>query len=827
MQLVESLPNVFPESIGASRLAVVTECPSKDDALTGESFNSSSGRFIKALLSQVGVVPQQCFLGYVYDRPAPWGKLSMLKDKSLLEPSLNRLIEDLKVFNPNCILLLGDTTLKLFGGTHSLDNFRGSLFVSPFYGWKCVASYTPLHCFQQYMDTSLLKFDMHRAGQESFTPELSLPERRLDIAADIGTAFNFLNQVAVDKRMLGFDVEGYPDAVGVTCFSFAPSPDYSCVIPLRRMNNQNIFSVPDEVLIWQKLCEILENPDIAIICQNAMYELFMMAYRHRIVVSNIRDDTMIKHWELYPELPKNLGLQTSLYTREPYFKDGRKASTDIGHWEYNAKDSAILLDINETQDALLSRNDAATASYKFKMQLLKPYTYMSVKGCRIDLGRLTEHRKRLFADIVRLQNKLNELVGKPLNAKSSKDKQWLLYDYMQFKKVYKTDPKTKAKRVTADEETILKCKQACSNPLFEDILQVLLDLIKARTDFSDTFKLEPFEDGRIRCSHNPVGTETGRLSTSATAVRDRVTKPKIELGKTGQIGMKAVTKVDFRGTNLQNVSKWLRDVFVPDPGYVFWQYDFSGADAWTVAADLYALGHDAMLEHLMAGVKPSCVILMMQKYGTEVIQWSTNKILEVQPEMKNAGKMYVCAKACQHGSNYGMGPQLLADTIFKRSNGEINITASVAKSLQQAYENYYRVSIRTNYVKQQLTRNGYLDTASGSRRKFLGIRNSNSIDATILRAALSHEPQNNTTYATNRALYTLYYSDRNRAPDNSLIVQPLLMIHDALAGQIKKESTSEMREFLENAFTVEMTIHGVDITIPAEGGFGANWKTID
>lgn len=830
---MNSLPNLKPTRSGAGRLAIITECPSKDDLLKCEPFSSSSGGLLKSLLSAVGVVPQECFFGYIYNRPAPYGTIVKRKGreqvlsvpKTTFNESMQQLVSDLDEFNPNCILLLGTGSLKIFGGTYNLDNFRGSLFVSPFLnrGWKCVASYTALHCFQKYIDSHLLKFDMYRAAEESYTKSLELPKRDLTIATDLATAFNYLNKVTVEGTLVGYDVEGYPDAKGITCFSFALSGEESCVIPLRKMNGQSVFTPSDEVLIWEKHCEILSNPNVAKICQNAMYELFIMAWRHGIVIANIADDTMLKHWELYQEFSKNLGLQTSLYTREPYFKFGRKANSDEGHWEYNAKDSAILLDINETQDMLLDRHGNAKESYQFRLELLKPYTYMSLKGCLIDRKQLERHRIKLEQTIVETQAKIETAVGRPINAKSHVDKKWLLYDYMKFDKVYKG--RGAEKKLSADEETILKCKQRCINPIHEEILGDLLTLIKARTDFSDSYKLEPFRDGRIRCSYNPVGTETGRISSSSTSVRDTITIGQV-VRKKDKTEVAAKTKTDFLGTNLQNVSKWIRDVFIADPGCSFWQYDFSGADAWTVAADVNALGNPHMLEHLQQGIKPSCVILMMRKYGVEVMHWSVDKILEVQPEMKNAGKMYVCAKACQHGSNYGMGPTLLADTIFKRSNGEIQITPKIAQDLQNAYEAYYQVSLRTKWVQSQLNKFGYLETASGSRRRFLEIRNRGQIDQQVLRKALSFEPQNNTTHATNMALHRLYYSEDNR-DGNKLKIQPLLMIHDALAGQVPDEHIEWAKTYLPDTFKVTLNIHDQQITIPAEGGFAPNWKSID
>ncbi len=83
-------------------------------------------------------------------------------------------------------------------------------------------------------------------------------------------------------------------------------------------------------------------------------------------------------------------------------------------------------------------------------------------------------------------------------------------------------------------------------------------------------------DGRVRCSYNVVGTDTGRLSCQGSP--------------TGS------------GMNLQTVTKKLRHLFLADPGYHFFQCDLAGADGWTVAAECASLGDPTMLNDYLAGI---------------------------------------------------------------------------------------------------------------------------------------------------------------------------------------------------------------------------------
>jgi len=68
------------------------------------------------------------------------------------------------------------------------------------------------------------------------------------------------------------------------------------------------------------LARVLEDPNIPKILQNSLYDTFVLHWSYHIRVRNVVDDTMLKHWSLYAELKKSLALQTSIYTREPYYK---------------------------------------------------------------------------------------------------------------------------------------------------------------------------------------------------------------------------------------------------------------------------------------------------------------------------------------------------------------------------------------------------------------------------------------------------------------------------------------------------------------------------
>ncbi len=121
----------------------------------------------------------------------------------------------------------------------------------------------------------------------------------------------------------------------------------------------------------------------------------------------------------------------------------------------------------------------------------------------------------------------------------------------------------------------------------------------------------------------------------------------------------------------------------------------------------------------------------------------------------------------------------------------------------------------------------------------------------ILTKAVAFEPQANTTYATNLAMFRLWTDPDNRStrqvlpsqdqrpsefvesPQSSgaircrLRIEPLHQVHDALCGQFRKTDTSWASGKIKSYFNNPLTIAGQQITIPYEGGYGGSWGSLN
>jgi hypothetical protein len=191
------------------------------------------------------------------------------------------------------------------------------------------------------------------------------------------------------------------------------------------------------------------------------------------------------------------------------------------------------------------------------------------------------------------------------------------------------------------------------------------------------------------------------------------------------------------------------------------------------------------------------------------------------------GWKYLCMKRVAHGTNYGAQPETVATTIFKDSEGSVDLSKREAAIYQWMYRLRYNPDVRTQWIEGELKKHQALTAACGIHRRFFDIRGSYSIEPGILRSACAFEPQANTTFATNVALRNLYYDPENRNSQGHLFVEPLLQIHDALAGQFKKKHLAWVRQKMPQWFNVPLVIHGVSVTIPYEGKIGKNWKDLE
>ena len=844
--------NQFPSITLDYHLAIIGEAPNRDDEHEGKPFSGVSGRFLSALLSRAGINREACFLGNICQTRPPEDNINLFSwDGPEIQEGLAQLRLDLKSYQPILCLLLGKTALKAAKDVTDLSVWRGSLFTAetlenlgdPF---LCLPSYNPAYCLRDYSTTPYLMFDLRRAKQFAYPGVFRITTRNFNLAPKLSSVLQDIESCH-NFPLISLDIEGYWN--NMTCLSIAKTPTDGFIIPFVSGGGTSFWAESEEVEIWRALSRLLISSTPAKVLQNSLYDRFVLQYGYHCPIRNVSEDTMLKWWELYCELEKGLAVQTSILTLEPYYKMMRKGdNSQLTFWEYCCKDSAITYEISNKLTPYL--DGRATQHYKFNVSLLEPILYMELRGIRYDTLGAAERRKKVQEENWTLQKELNNITGygicitdtwdliipevmcykrdpsqpkkgyaeaykrakqiesnktpseaelgelddlleKSLNVESKVFRDYL-YITLALPVQYKTDPKTKLKRPTADYEALLKLlKKVSPDSLAHKVLTLAIQIRSLRTN-EQMLGINADNDGRIRCGYNVVGTETGRLT--------------------------CYTSPTGSGYNLQTIPQKDRDLFIADPEHWLFQCDLSGADGWTVAAHCANLGNRTMLEDLFYGLKPAKILCLMLRHGASVATQTRDQLKEQSKTVRKEDWDYFACKIGQHGTCYLMGKRKLANQIFIQSEGKVTLSERETEDLQNLFHLRYQVRLWHDYTSRLLARKAEITAASGHRRVFFGRKEE------ILGQALAHEPQANTTYATNLAAWKLWSDKENRYSEgNKLRIEPLHQVHDALIGQFPQPDTTWAVPRIKSYFANPLIIAGTQITIPFEGHYGPSW----
>lgn len=809
------------------RIALIGEAPGEDEENHMVPFVGRSGEHLNRMLAQTGIDRNRCFVGNICQVRPPGNKIELFPwDGPEIQSGLKQLTYDLTVFNPNICILLGNTPLRAaLGPGHKITAWRGSLFQgsilnSPFIGRKCVAAYHPASVLRNFEENPLLGMDLNRGRIEGNEGSLALPQRELLTNLDCGHLCYLMDSWPAGTPC-SVDIEGglpstmanenvKKDAkqrrhLNWKCVALSARPTKAFAIPWWK------FSELEHMMLLQSFARLMERQDVPKVLQNSLYDMFVLAYGYRILIRNVVEDTMLKGWEKYCELPKGLSTLASVWTREPHWKDddmygGTGEQLAIGC----CKDVAVTLEVSNAIGNVLT--GTPLQHYRTNMDMRNPALYMELRGIKYDQENVNKQIKETKemgwleggiyqTPLLTVGNRLSELakteVRGPSGCLADKRLAKLMYEKLGYEPQFKKENGRLTDKYTTDIDALLKLRK--KNPGDEFLNGVIRHRhLESRLE---TLSVRADPDGRVRCAYNVVGTDTGRFSC-----------------KTSPTGA---------GTNMTTITKKLRLNYVADPDFDFFQCDLAGADGWTVAAHCLRLGDPTMFEDYTFGLKPAQILELLYWLGQEINQLD-------RPSLKNAcravdkdGWLYFASKRVQHGTNYMMGlptlqTQVMKDS-FKLSGEPIYLEHYVASQLQGLYYSRYK-GLRTwhQWAEATLKSKGELTSASGHTRLFFGRRFGKDIHDTV-KQFLADEPQQNTTWATNLAMLNLWNDPENRRPNGSLIIEPLHQVHDALCGQWPKTHRDWARQKVRSYFQNPLTIAGTTLTIPFEGAFGPSW----
>lgn len=810
------VPNAHPiVEPGILRVAIIGEAPGEHEENHRTPFVGPSGQFLTNIMRDVGLDRYRCLMGNVCQVRPPANRIEAFNwDGPEIQEGIEKLREDIRVYNPNLVVCLGNTPLRAARGACKITDWRGSLFTStllgsPFFDRKCIGSLHPAFVLREFSGFPLLKFDLKRAANEGKTPTLILPNRELIIHYSADELCYLMDTWPKGLRC-SVDIEGGlpPDKVNEAVKADSKSRrhlNWKCVSLCGRPTKAFCiawwkFDEADHVRLLQTFARLMARRDVPKVLQNSLYDSFVNAYGYGVHIRNITEDVMLKGWEKYCELPKGLAVQASIWTTQPRWKDETMyQSTGEDLARGCCIDTAATLEICSNQDNVLT--GSSLVHYRKNIEMLNPLLYMELRGIKYDQENVTKELEATKKEIGLIGDQLCAEAGTELRgAKGSIGAKRLakcLYETKGYPPQFKKEQGRKTDKLTTDVEALLNLRKRIPDDSF------LTGILKHRhlEGIIETLQIKPDPDGRVRCGYNIVGTETGRLTcyTSPTGA----------------------------GANLQTITKKLRKNYIADEGYDFFQCDLAGADGWTVAAHCKKLGDQTMLEDYYFGLKPAKIVVLMKDLGAEVNLLDRPSIQNLCRIVDPDGWEYFAGKRIQHSGNYLAGipttMTIVMKDSYKLSGTPIYLDHKTTGILQGHYfTRYSGVKTWHQWAESEVRSSGVLTSASGQTRIFFGRRFGNNIHDTV-KEFLAHEPQSNTTWATNLAMLNLWNDKDNRRRDGSLIIEPLHQVHDALCGQWPSSVRDWARNKVRTYFNNPLTIAGTTLTIPFEGKFGRSW----
>ena len=764
----------FEGPLGA-KLMLVGEAPGSNEEAQGRPFVGGAGKLLDKLLMNAGIARDECRIGNVCcERPAAnkWENLT----EEQIAIGTKHLLEDIERVQPNLILALGAHAMETLVGEDKIGLWRGSMFTSFTKGGKQIKvlpTYHPAGLMRNWDGMPLAAMDFKKAAKEMQFPELRRKTRETIINPTISEVWELLAQFNRAEK-ISFDIETNRPKEGqsifITSIAIADSPNRALCIPFVDEDKTPYWDVGREIAILKALKQLLENPNVQKVAQNAQFDMGVLEWKFGIRVNPLHLDTMCGFHTLYSELPKGLDTLTSIYTDQPYYKNWSGKGFDMFQ-RYNGMDAMVTYECGERIEEDLKELGVWDFYLKHIAPLILVLLEMQLQGVRIDPALLEKAKEEVGGRLAKNEERLEKALDHSLNVNSNKQMVEFLYEEMGLP----VKLNRRSKNPTADEETLRAFANKTQSPIFDLILA-----IRGDGKLLSTYLEAELKEGRMHTSYNIGGSlkmdgklisgpESGRLSSSRSIVM-------------------------CSGTNLQNVPEGIcRQVFIPDEGKVWVKIDLDQAEARVVG---YLAEDKGMMERF--------------ETGGDIHTFNASCIEGISEGEINADQRYE-AKRSVHAWNY-----LESYRGYARRVGISEVLG------YQRQENYFRVCpgvrIWQKEVIAQLNKSRIMTTPTGRRRIFFG-----RWGAELHKKAVSFVPQSVIADVLNEGLVKLAGLLREEGLDAQLLLQ----VHDEVDLQCWKKDLWMIRGLLKEAFDISINIKGRIIKIPFRIEVGSNWDNTE
>ena len=462
---------------------------------------------------------------------------------------------------------------------------------------------------------------------------------------------------------------------------------------------------------------------------------------------------------------------------------------------YNGLDCCVTLEVyEELMKELADSPQEVKGTYRDALRKQAPFMEMAMRGIKVSPEAKRKAIENFEETRARLQENLDkitfEVFGVKVNPNSPLQVKNLFYGILGLKEVKSRNAKGEYV-VSVDEEALLSLRM---NFYAEPFVNYILAIRELRKKIS-FLQTEIDTDGRFRTSLNIAGTVTGRTASSES---------------------------DFgTGSNLQNVDRVLRSIFVADPGMIFVNVDLEQADARNLAAIIWNMFYGsneytieqigAFLDACESGDLHTRVTSMTWDHLPWTGDLKADKVIAQSP-FGDGDSYRDKAKKLGHGTNYLGTPR----TMSVHTKTAIRVIADFQKRYFSAFPLIPEMHKQTD---RQLRETGTITTLFGRRRMFFGRLD----EAKTLRDAVAYGPQSMTGHEMDMGIIQLWESPFYHESGCQLLIQ----VHDSILFQVPYPNHAEVINTALRLLKFNYTLKGGrEFSVPLEAKVGWNWGDV-
>lgn len=753
-----------------AKIMIVGEAPGLQEIQQGQPFVGASGQELSLMLTAAGIMRSSCFITNVC-RVRPKGnniELFFAKSKKaitnehveyngkhVLPPiieGIELLKKEISLCDPNIIIALGNVAMWALTGQWGITKWRGSQLTTNIDGIerKVIPTYHPAAILRMWSWRQIMIRDLEKVKAEQYS--LLYENRpnyyfitRPDFIEAKAKLHSILSSIEQKPTWLSVDIE--TRFYHISCIGFAWDETAAICIPIMKSGSgeeRHYWTLDEEVELITIIRAILTNPNCKVIGQNFIFDA-QYIYRYWGFIPNLQFDTMTAQHSLFSNMPKALHFLASMYAKfYIYWKDeGKELSgkvNDDKNWEYNCKDCCYTFEVAMVLRKLIKEMGLKDVN-DFQQSLFLPVLNTMIKGIRCLKETRAEFAVELHDEIAKREQYFIDVLGHPLNPRSSPQMQKLFYHDLNQKRVLKRS----TRRPSCDNESLSII--AAREPLLAPLCNAISGY-RSLSVFLSTFISAPLDaDNRIRCSFGISGTETYRFNSKKNAFGSGLNLQNIPSGE------------ETDNLKLPNVKK----IFIPDPGYDFFDIDLDSADLRIVCAEADIPEMRSMLEE-------------GKKVYVEVA-----KEYYHDPSITKHHPSYRTFKGLCHGTHYLGTARGLAQRLGL-------IVHEIEKIQKWYFGKFPELLAWHERFKRQLVEKRYVENVFGYRCYLF-----DRLGGTIFNQYIAWIPQSTVACIINRGYVNIH---ANLKKDN---VQVLLQVHDSLAGQFPSHKRHwAKRKIIEN-----------------------------